>query len=158
MSDGYSPDHDRPLAGFVAIMGTFGALAAGTTAVGRARGAQLPDRVAAKDVALLAAASHKLARIITKDEVTSPFRAPFVRYEGPAGHGEVEERPRGRGLRKAVGSLLICPNCMGMWTTSAFVAGLVLAPRTTRLAATVFATYAAADALQLGYVALKDAT
>ena len=47
------------------------------------------------DVVLLRIATHKLSRVVAKDLVTSPFRAPFVRFETSAGAGEVEEEARG---------------------------------------------------------------
>lgn len=48
-------------------------------------------------------ASHKAARMVTKDRVTSAVRAPFTRFEHDAGPGEVSESARGRGLQRAIG-------------------------------------------------------
>jgi hypothetical protein len=44
--------------------------------------------------------------------------------------------------------LLVCPFCVGQWVATGFVFGLVLRPRATRLAASVFAALTAADFLQ----------
>ena len=41
--------------------------------------------------------------------MTSFLRSPFTRYTGEAQPSEVSEEPRGRGLRRAVGELLVCP-------------------------------------------------
>jgi len=49
------------------------------------------------DVGVTALATHRVARLLTKDTVTSPIRAPFTRFEGPGGPSEVNERVRGRG-------------------------------------------------------------
>ena len=76
----------------------------------RAGGRELPERPRAADLLLAGVATHKLSRLLTKDRVTSFIRAPFTRYEQPAGHGEVEEEPRGSGLRLAIGELLVCPS------------------------------------------------
>ncbi len=42
-------------------------------------------------------ATHKVSCPLTKDKVTSFLRAPFTRFQGANGHGEVEEQPRGTG-------------------------------------------------------------
>jgi Protein of unknown function (DUF1360) len=36
-------------------------------------------------------ATQKASRLIATDKVTSFLRAPFTRYQEPAGHGELEE-------------------------------------------------------------------
>lgn len=148
-------DQDRPLGSYVALIGAFGALCAGgLTAAARAD--RLPDRVAASDVVLGAVATYKVSRLIAKDRVTSGLRAPFTRFQEDSGHGEVEEAARGSGMRRAIGELLICPNCMGQWVALAFTAGLLAAPRATRTVSAMFAVYAAADALQLLHSAGKS--
>jgi len=100
---------------------------------------------------LVGVASHKLSRLISKDRVTSFVRAPFTEFEQSAGHGEVDEKPRGRGLRRSLGELLICPYCLAQWVTAGFAVGLVYAPRATRLVATVYTAEAISDFLQLAY-------
>src|SRR6266568_6180594 len=50
-------------------------------------------------------------RLITKDPVTSPLRAPFTVFEGQEGQAELKEEVRGHGARKAVGELVTCPFC-----------------------------------------------
>ena len=61
---------------------------------------------------LLGIGTHKLTRIIARDQVTAPFRAPFTRFEKFAGSGEVEENAHGSGLRGAIGELVSCSYCM----------------------------------------------
>lgn len=79
------------------------------------------------------------------------MRAPFTRFEGDAGPSEVSEAPRGRGLRRAIGELLVCPYCVGVWVAAAFTAGLIAAPRQTRWVAAMLDTVFAADVLQIAY-------
>jgi hypothetical protein len=122
-----------------------------------ASGRELPDDVPVKDLALLAAATHKLSRLIAKDRVASSLRAPFTRYEDDAGPSEVSEEARGRGLRRAVGELLICPYCVGMWVSAVFAGGLLVAPRLTRWLASVLAVLFGADVLQIVYKKAQDA-
>jgi hypothetical protein len=45
---------------------------------------------------------------------------------------ELEESSRGTGPRKAIGEMLLCPYCLGLWVISAFVAGLLFVPRAQR--------------------------
>ena len=101
-------------------------------------------------------ATQKAARLITKDRVLSTVRAPFTEYEGKAGPGQVSERARGRGLRRAVGELLTCPYCIGLWVSSTFVAGLLTVPRATRWIATVFTVLSGSDVLQIAYKNFED--
>jgi|SRR5579884_495902 len=148
---GYSPEEEKPLGGYAILMGAFASLAGLFAAWFRRSGRELPDRIDAADMALVTVASHKAARLIAKDKVTSAIRAPFAQYEGPAGPGEVSERPRGRGLRRVVGELLICPYCLGMWTSAGLTAGLLVAPRFTRWVCTVLGAFFGADVLQIAY-------
>lgn len=106
----------------------------------------------------MAVATHKLSRLLAKDPVTSPLRAPFTRYAGTSGPSEVAEQVRDGSARKAMGELLTCPFCVGQWVATGYVFGLVLVPRATRLVAASFAVLAAFDFLQLGYAAAQRAT
>jgi hypothetical protein len=154
---GYSTEH-RPLAGYAALSAAFGTAFAGSLLGARARGREIPERLGASDIVLAGIATHKVSRLLAKDRVTSFIRAPFTEYQEAAGHGEVEERPRGRGLRLAIGELLVCPYCLGQWVAAAFMAGYVAAPRTTRLLASMWTAEAIADAAQLAYSAAEERT
>jgi hypothetical protein len=152
---GYA-DEDLPLGSYAALVaifnGVFGALLLATR---RSRGG-LPEKVGLGDVLLLGVATFRLSRTLGKDRVTSFLRAPFTEYEGPGGPGEVEERPRGRGVQQAVGELLVCPYCLAQWIAAAFIYGLAIRPRPTRLIASVFAVKAVADGLQIAYKAAEE--
>jgi hypothetical protein len=154
---GYAPGQERPLGSYAVLMGVFSTLAGAFGLWFRRSGRHLPDRMDDRDLVLLTIASHKASRLIAKDKVTSTIRAPFARYEGPAGPGEVAEEPRGRGLRHVVGELLVCPYCLGMWTSSAFTAGLLVFPRFTRWVAAVLTMFFGADVLQIAYRKAEDA-
>jgi hypothetical protein len=60
-------------------------------------------------------------------------------------------------VRRVLGELLICPYCLDVWTATAFLGGLVAAPRPTRWIASVFAVVGAADALQVAYAKAESA-
>ena len=142
LAENYAPQTERPLGSYLGLAGTFTVLL-GTLLVAAERSNRLPDRVRIADVALLGVATHKLSRLLTKDQES-------------AGHGEGEEQPQGHGLRLAVGELLVCPYCLGLWVAGGFTAGLVLAPRSTRLVASVFAVKAVSDFLQVAYKTAEE--
>jgi hypothetical protein len=154
---GYSPDEDKPLGGYAVLMGIFLGLAGMFAAWFTRSGRELPDRMDAGDLALVTVASHKAARTIAKDKVTSTIRAPFTEYQGPAGPGEVSDSPRGRGLRRVIGELLVCPYCLGMWTSAGLTASLLVAPRFTRWMSAVLVAFFGADVLQIAYKKAEDA-
>jgi len=154
---GHSPEQPRPLGGYGVLMSAFLAAAGGFSVWRRHSGGTLPERPSPSDLALVTVATHKVSRLVTKDRVTSTVRAPFTRFEDDAGPGEVSEAARGRGLRRAIGELLVCPYCLSMWVAAGFTAGLIAAPRPTRWIASVFATVFGADLLQIAYKKAEDA-
>ena len=155
------PHAPERVAGYRNVMATFvGVTAAGTLVVDRLRPVPHvgPPRTRTEewsDVLLVGLATHRLARLVTKDRVSTPLRAPFTRYEGPAGPGEVNEQPVGTGWRRSVGELLSCPFCIAVWLATASWFGLQLAPRLTRSALRAAGAVAIADALQFVYVDLE---
>jgi hypothetical protein len=154
--DAYAAGHERPLRGYGAFIAAYGAVVGAAVLYGRKRGVKLPDRVGLSDLALLSVATHRVSRLISKDSITSVVRAPFARYVEPAGAGEVNEEVRGSGIRHAFGELIECPFCLAQWVGTAFVGGLVFAPRATRVVASTFSVIAVADWLQFGYAKLQQ--
>jgi hypothetical protein len=146
----------RPLGAYAILSGGFGAAMTASLLTARLRGRPLPERPQLADVVLTGIATHKLSRLIAKDKVGAFLRAPFTRFQESAGHGEVEEEARGTGLRLAIGELLICPYCLAQWVAGGFTAGLLHAPRVTRLLAGMWAAYAIADAAQIAYSAAEE--
>jgi hypothetical protein len=153
---GYAPPDERPpLVSFAVLTALFNVGFAGALAAAGRRG-RLPERVGAGDVVLIGTASHKLSRLISKDKVTAFIRAPFTEYEGEAGPGELEESVRGRGLRQAIGELIACPYCLGLWAAAGMHVGLIWAPRTTRVVASTMTALTISDFLQIAYKAAED--
>jgi hypothetical protein len=154
---GYAPPRERPpLASYAAFAALFnGAVAAGLLGARRA-GHDLPERIEARDMVLAGVATHKLSRLLAKDKVTSFARAPFTELQEPGGPAELEEQARGSGLRRAVGELISCPYCLGLWVSAGFNLGLVTAPRTTRFVASIMTGLTISDFLQIGYKAAED--
>lgn len=154
---GYTKGERPPLGGYAILAGVFSGIFGGFALWARRSGRTLPERIEAADLALITVATHKASRLLAKDRVTSAVRAPFTRFQEKGGPGEVEEQARGDGLRRAVGELIICPYCLSVWIAASFAAGLTVAPRQTRLAASVLTAVFGADVLQVLYKKLEDA-
>jgi hypothetical protein len=152
----YAPGEEPPLGGYAFLAGTYGSALAGSLIALRAAGRELPGRPTAPDILLVGIATHKLSRLIAKDRVTSFLRAPFTQFQESSGQGEVEEQPRGEGLRLAVGELVVCPYCLAQWIASGLTIGLLGAPRLTRLISTIFVTHTISDFLQIIYHAAEE--
>ena len=148
----YAPGEGRPLAAYGVLTGAFLGGLAGALAAARATGREI-ERPGIADIVLGGLATQKVSRLIAKDKVTSFLRAPFTRFQDTAGHGELEEAPRGEGLRFAVGELLVCPYCMAPWVAGGLAVGHLFAPRTTRMLSAMWAAQAIADGVQLAYSA-----
>jgi Protein of unknown function (DUF1360) len=153
-AEAYKGGEDRPLGAFAGIMAAYGAVVGVGGFLARRRG--LPERVSVSDLALLTVATHKVSRLLAKDPVTSPLRAPFTRFEGTSGEAELAEEVRGTGARKAMGELVTCPFCLGHWIVTGFGFGFVFAPEATRLAAAMLTAEAGASFLQHAHAAVEQ--
>jgi hypothetical protein len=146
----YQGGEEMPLAGYAGLLGVFSVALAGVLLAARGADDSIhtkAPRVSLGDLLLMGVAAHKLSRLISKDRVTSPLRAPFTEYEEPASASEVKEKSRGTGLQRALGDLLTCPYCMGPWVATALVYGFRKRPRLTRLVAGIFTVTAMSDFL-----------
>jgi hypothetical protein len=153
--EGYGGDKQR-LSSYATLMGIFNLIFALVLLIAKGTGRNLPERVDTKDVALLGMATHKLSMIGSNDAVTSPLRAPFAEFQEKVSPKKVEEQPRGKGLRRSVGELVLCQFCLGMWIAAFFTYGLVFVPRVTRLAATILTVLTISDYLHQTYKALTS--
>lgn len=151
---GYSPGQPKPLLGYATLAAAWNAAVLGYAAAHRRSARRLPEHVPAGDYALLTLATQKLSRLIAKDRVTSFARAPFTRFEGEAGPAEVSEQARGSGLQLAIGELMVCPYCIGLWVASGFVGAYIARPDATRMVAATFAVLGGSDFLQQAWAAV----
>lgn len=155
--EAYAGNADRPLEGYLAAIATYSVFASALVAAAAVRREEAPNGFSPLDIGLIGIATHKLARIISKESVTSAIRAPFTRYEKPGGPAELVEEVRGHGVRHAVGELITCPFCLGPWIATAMTGGLVLAPKLTRAAIAMLTAVAISDHLQLIYAQQQKA-
>ena len=153
--EGYGED-PQTLSSYAVLVGVFNLILAAFLLISRRAGRSLPERIEAKDIALLGVATHKLSNTLANDAVAMPLRAPFTEIQEKQSPKMVDEEPRGRGLRRSVGELVTCKFCLGMWMASFFTYGLVLAPRVTRLIASILAVVTLSDHLHQTYKALTN--
>jgi hypothetical protein len=133
---------------FAGVLGVAGVLA---RSLGRGPRADTP-----LDLAVLSIATFKAARTISRDDVTSFIRAPFV--AGEAG-GDNEEAPlETGGLQQAIGELVTCSRCVGTWAAAGLATTQIVAPRFGRLLTWSLAAAGTNDFLQAGFVALTSKT
>jgi hypothetical protein len=153
----YRNGENRPLAGYTALLSAYVTAVGATAVAARAAGKKAPAQISPWDLAQLSMATHRISRTVTKDPVTSPLRAPFAKYEGTTGPAELTEEVRGHGLRHSAGELLTCPFCIAQWVATGLTAGLVIAPRATRLVTATFSAVGVADFLQYLYATAQQA-
>ena len=112
-----------------------------------------PREHTALDLALLGLATFKASRTVSRDEVTSFLRQPFV--AGNAGEGGEEPVETGD-LRQAIGELVTCSRCIGTWVAAALAGTQIIAPQFGRLLTWTLATAGANDVLQAGFTVLTS--
>jgi hypothetical protein len=134
-------------------MGTYVTGLAGAGLLARALGRE-PRDLRPIDLAVLAAATFKAARTISRDEVASFIREPFVEGEAHAG---AEDPVETGDLRQAIGELVTCSRCVGTWIAALIAALDTLMPRAGRLLAWCLAIGGLNDWLQAGFAALTGA-
>ena len=139
-----------PYGSYATIMGVFVGVLGSAGLASRALGRD-PQCQTALDLVVLAAASFKASRTLARDEVTSWLREPFVR--GHAHSGEGEEPVQG-GMEQAIGELVTCTRCVGIWVAAGLGSAQVVAPRFGRLLTWTLAAGAANDFLQAAFVSL----
>ena len=150
-----SSEQNAPMRDYAFLVGVFNAILASFLLIQRRSAG---EEISGRDLLLLGLATQKASRVLARDRVTQPLRAAFTEFERPAGAGEVEERASGTGLRKAIGQLLICPHCLGIWVASAFIYAFTFNVRLTRIVASIFAVASVSDFAQHGYAKVKELT
>ena len=143
----HAVDEEQPLPEYAALAAAFWVVFAAFLATSRER---LPERPRLSDVGLIALSSYKLARVITKEDVTAFVRAPVT--EDPQA-----KQPKPDGMARVLGELLTCPYCIGLWFTSGLSYSQVLFPRETRFFTAIFGSYAVTDFLHAAFVRLRKA-
>jgi len=128
---------------YLALNAVFGALLAGVVVAARDK-SRASEPLSSRDLAVSGAASFALAKVIARERIGTWVREPFVEEEA-------DQKPRGRGLRHAVGELVTCTRCVGAWSALALVGLRLTSPATGRVVNDVLAVSAMNDWLQAGF-------
>lgn len=139
-----------PHSAYAAILGTFLTGLAGAGLLARALGREITEH-RPSDLAILGLATFKAARTISRDEVASFIREPFV--EGEAHEGGEEPVETGD-MRQAIGELVTCTRCVGTWVAGGLTATTVVAPRFGKVLTWTLAAAGTNDFLQAAFSAL----
>ena len=122
---------------YFAINAAWGAMLAGVL------GSTRSDAPPVHELPVLGMATFALSKALAKEKVGTWARSPVV--------DEEQKRPKGRGMRYAVGELLTCTRCVGTWSALGLVGLRVARPREGRIIASVLATAAVNDWLQASF-------
>lgn len=146
----YGGGEDMPLAGHAVLLGVFLTGFLGVTALAvrqsRSRKSSTPTP---GDILMTGIATYKVSRMMARDKVLAPLRAPFTRFEKNAGRSEVEEHSRGQGLSRAIGHLVTCPFCLSPWVATGLTATYLVSPVAERTVTAIASVVAWADVLQV---------
>jgi hypothetical protein len=123
----------------------YGALLTALLAADRAR-PEPGEPIRGPELVPLAAATFALSKIISREKIGAWVREPFVHDEGTE-----HRRPRGAGVRHALGELVTCSRCVGAWSALGLVGVRTLSPAAGRTVTSVLALSAANDWLQAGF-------
>ncbi len=107
----------------------------------------------AGELPVLGLAAFTAAKALGKEQIGSWIREPVV--EPAPGGGR---RPKGRGLRHALGELVTCTRCLGTWSALGLVGLRMARPREGRAVVTILAVAGINDFLQAGFAALCGAS
>ena len=146
-----SPAPSPPYGAYAAIMTTFAGGLAAAGAIARLLDRD-PRQSSALDLVTLSAATFKAARTLSRDDVGSVIRSPFV--EGSPGEDE-EPVPTGD-MRQALGELVTCSRCVGTWAAAGLATAQIVAPRSGRLLTWTLAAGGINDFLLAGFAALTN--
>jgi uncharacterized protein DUF1360 len=119
------------------------------------RGRASTDPIQGRELIPLAAATFAVSKAVARERIGSWVREPFVEEDN--GDGE-RQRPKGRGLRRALGELVTCTRCVGTWSALGVVGLRVMHPEAGRTVSTILASSAANDWLQAGFKLLTEQT
>jgi hypothetical protein len=98
------------------------------------------------EIVPIGVATFALSKLVSKEKVDRWVREPFVEERADG-----ERRPKGRGMRYAVGELLTCTRCVGTWSALGLVALRVTHPREARVVTAVLGASAVNDVAQAGF-------
>jgi hypothetical protein len=136
---------DRPTrpTDYAALSAGWGALLGALLVAARDKG---DEPLAPAEVLPIGLATFALSKLVAKEKVDAWVREPFVEE-----HPDGGRRPKGTGLRYAVGEMLTCTRCVGVWSSLGLVALRVTRPREARVVNAVLGASAVNDSAQAAF-------
>jgi hypothetical protein len=128
---------------YAALNAVFGALLAGVIVAARER-TRDSEPLTSRDLVVTGAATFALSKVIARERIGTWVRDPFVEEEAGG-------KPRGKGMRHAIGELLTCTRCVGAWSALGLVGLRLTSPATGRVVNDVLAVSAMNDWLQASF-------
>ncbi len=113
-----------------------------------------PERLSALEAGEFVLATFALADSLAHEKIAHWIREPFV--EETTDHRPA--RPRGSGLRYAVGELLSCSRCVGTWSALGLMSLRLASPPAARAVTSVLAAAGANGFAQAGFRLICDRT
>jgi len=132
----------RP-ADYAALSAGYGALLGALLVASRDKG---DEPVRPEEALSLGVATFALAKLVAKEKVDRWMREPFVHEESEV------PAPKGTGMRYAIGELLTCTRCTGVWSALGLVALRVTRPRESRVVTALLGASAVNDFAQSAFV------
>ncbi len=132
-------DMKKPYPAYALITATYLGLYGGFVALAQRKGRPLSQSISSLDLVLLGLATLRLSRLAAWDEVTSFLRLPFVQHRPEDKVEGEQQEPRGRGLLRALGELVVCTTCIGAWIAAVLTYALYLVPSAVRPFLTIMA-------------------
>jgi len=129
---------------YAALSAAYSGLLATLVLAARSRRTDAP--LTGAELVPLGLATFALSKVIAHEKVETWLRAPFTE-ETETG----EKRPRGQGMRYAVGELLTCTRCLGAWSALGLVGLRMASPPAGQTVIAVMSASAANDFLQSGF-------
>jgi hypothetical protein len=127
---------------YAALSAGWGALLGAVLVAARDKG---DEPVRSSEVLPLGLAAFALSKLVAKEKVDAWVREPFVE-EHPEGR-----RPKGTGVRYALGEMLTCTRCVGVWSALGLTALRVTRPREARVVNAVLGASAINDVAHAGF-------
>jgi len=127
---------------YAALSAGYGALLGALLVASRDKG---EEPVRPEESFSLGVATFALAKLVAKEKVEGWVREPFVHEDGEV------RAPKGTGLRYAIGELLTCTRCTGVWSALGLVALRVTRPRESRVITALLCASAVNDFAQAAF-------
>jgi hypothetical protein len=143
-----------PFASYATLIVTFNVAFGGFLIYTARSRRRVSVQMSPREIVLLGITAQRISRLITKSRATRVLRAPFAELR-VSDDGHADERPRGGGMRRALGELLTCPHCTGVWVAGGLTAARVVRPRETAVVAGAFTILSVAEALQYASKAVE---